>query len=91
MFYLSCEEYYTNYLGDNCNNKCEECCGNKEIYVVKKDFEIPTYSVLQKDVIKKGSWYWIKHENPKNGDKLLIGQDGTRLHITNECFNLNFM
>ena len=55
MFYLSCEEYYTDYLGDNCNNQCEECCGNKEIYVVKKDFEVATYSVLQKDIIKKGS------------------------------------
>lgn len=90
MFYMDCEEYYTDYLGDNCDKRCEECCGKKEIYVAKEDFEVMGESILHTVLIEKGSWYWIKHDNPKDGRKLLVGRDGSRLHMTKEMFEKRF-
>lgn len=37
--FVPCEWYYEYILGDNCNNQCEKCFGNKDIRICTKDFE----------------------------------------------------
>lgn len=36
--FMPCEWYYEYILGDNCNNQCEKCFGNKDIRICTKDF-----------------------------------------------------
>lgn len=38
--FVPCEWYYEYILGDNCNNQCEKCFGNKDIRICTKDFEL---------------------------------------------------
>ena len=86
--YLSCEEYYEKYLGDNCNNNCEYCYGRKEIYICKKEFEVCGESVIHKIKIEKDDWYWILSENEKR--VTLICDDKNRLVLTRELFEKYF-
>ena len=52
MANVPCEWYYENILGGSCNNKCNECFGDKDIYICKSSFEVPG-DMLQMDVIEK--------------------------------------
>lgn len=36
--FMSCETYYEQYLGDYCDKECEQCFGNKWIYICIEDF-----------------------------------------------------
>ena len=85
---ISCEEYYEKYLGDNCDGKCDECFGGKEVFIVKEDFEVIGETVFHKVPIKKGDWFWIKYENQTH--KCLTQGTDKDLIITHELFNKNF-
>lgn len=85
---ISCEEYYEKYLGDSCNNKCENCFAEKEIYIVKEEFEVCGESVIHKVNIPKGSWWWIMFENTTH--VCLTQGDGKELRIIKEMFDKYF-
>ena len=86
--YITCEEYYENYLGDWCNNKCEDCFADKEIYICKENFEVTGNTLLDKVVIEKGSWWWKVYENKTH---VALTCDGKhRLHIIREIFEKHF-
>ena len=38
MAFVPCEWFYEHMLGDNCNNKCNECFGDKDVRICKEDF-----------------------------------------------------
>ena len=81
-------DYYEKYLGDNCDNKCDKCFADKDIYVVQEDFEVIGESVIHKVQIKKDSWYWIRYRNPTH---VCLTQGTDRdLLITHELFERYF-
>ncbi len=87
MRYISCEEYYENYLGDWCNNKCEKCFGDKEVYECIETFEICGKTVLDKITIEKREWYWIEYEN----DTIVTLCNGSStLYLSKELFKKYF-
>ena len=88
MRYISCEDYYENYLGDWCNNKCEECFGDKEIYKCIETFEVCGKTLLDKVTIEKGEEYWIRYET--NTHIGLYRGDDHILHIIKELFEKYF-
>lgn len=87
--FISCETYYEQYLGDLCDKKCEQCFGDKEIYVCKENFFVTGEIILDKVKIEKGSWFWIKFENDSH--VCLECGDDKELLITHEIFNKYFV
>ena len=87
MAYVPCEWYYENILGDSCNNKCDECFGDKDIRICKGDFEV-VGEMLEKITIKKGSWWSLIFINDDH--VLLDGLDGHQLRLKRYLFDSNF-
>jgi len=86
MANVPCEWYYENILGGSCNNKCNECFGDKDIYICKSSFEVPG-DMLQMDVIEKNSWWELIFIN---NDHVLLGADNRRLRLKRDFFDSNF-
>ena len=85
---ISCEDYYENYLGDWCNNKCDKCFADKELYVVQETFEVCGDTLLDKVAIEKGSWFWIKS---KNNTHVILDNGGDRLlYLVHDLFEKYF-
>lgn len=87
MAYVPCEWYYENILGDNCNNKCDECFGNKDVRICKRDFEV-VGEMLEKITIKNDSWWSLIFINDDH--VLLDGLDGHHLRLKRDLFDSNF-
>jgi len=86
MGYVPCEWYYENILGDSCDMKCDECFGDKNIYVCKSSFE--TGDAPEMITIKKGSWWELKFMNYDH--VLLSGIDNHELILERDFFYSNF-
>lgn len=76
--FVPCEWYYEYILGDNCNNQCEKCFGNKDIRICTKDFELRKNNSLDKFIVKKGSWWVCKFENEEH----ILLWDGGNIELT---------
>lgn len=87
MAYVPCEWYYENILGDSCNNKCNECFGNKDIYICKLSFEV-TGDMLEMVTIEKNSWWELIFINDDH--VLLGGTNNYRLRLKRDFFDSNF-
>lgn len=87
MAYVPCEWYYENILGESCNNKCDECFGDKDIYICKSSFEV-TGDMLKMVLIEKNSWWELKFIN--NDHVLLLGSNDYELWLKRDLFNLHF-
>ena len=87
MGYVPCEWYYENILGDSCNNNCDECFGDKDIYICKSSFEV-TGDMLETVVIEKNSWWELRFIN--NDHVLLCGVDYHELRLKRDFFDSNF-
>ena len=88
MAYVPCEWYYEHILGDNCDNKCEECFGDKDIRVCNKDFVVIGETLLDSVTIEKGSWWELRFLNSDHA--LLLGCDSRELRLKRELFDSNF-
>lgn len=84
--FVPCEWYYECILGDNCNNQCEKCFGNKDIRICTKDFELRKDNSLDKFMVKKGSWWICKFENE---DHILLW-DGGDVELTISTVNQHY-
>ena len=87
MGYVPCEWYYENILGDSCNNKCNECFGDSDIYICKSSFEV-TGDMLETVLIEEDSWWSLIFIN--NDHALLDGLDGYQLTLKRDLFDLYF-
>lgn len=87
MAFVPCEWYYENILGDSCDNKCDECFGDKNIYNCKSSFEV-TGDMLEIVTVKKNSWWELKFIN--NDHVLLRGVDNRELRLKRDFFDSNF-
>lgn len=88
--YMSCETYYEHYLGDNCDNKCDRCFGDKEIYICTQDFKVSGETILDEVTIKKGEWFWIHFINEDH--VILKDPTGNFLRLNDmEIFKNNFV
>ena len=85
---IPCEIYYEKYLGDWCDNNCEHCFGDKEVYECIEDFEICGDSILDTVKIEKGEWFWIGGKN-RTHVRLLNGTNH-ELWLMNELFEKYF-
>ena len=88
MAFVPCEWYYEHILGDNCNNKCDECFGDKDIRVCKEDFEVSGETILDKVTIEKGTWWSLIFINDDH--VLLDGLDEHQLTLKRDLFDLYF-
>lgn len=88
MAYVPCDWYYENVLGDSCNGKCEECFGDKDIRVCIQDFEVVGETILDKVVIKEGSWWECRFENKDR--VVLSGYNNHELILCREWYDKNF-
>lgn len=86
--YIPCEIYYEKYLGDWCDNNCEHCFGDKEVYKCIQDFEVCGESIIHKVRINKGQWFWIHTEN--NTHVGLRDYSDKELWISKELFKKYF-
>ena len=86
MANVPCEWYYENILGSSCDNKCNECFGDKDIYICKSSFEV-TGDMLEIIVIEKNSWWELIFIN---NDHVLLGADNRRLRLKRDFFDSNF-
>ena len=87
MAFVPCEWFYEYMLGDYCNNKCNECFGDKDVRICKEDFEV-TGEMLERITIKKGSWWSLIFINDDH--VLLDGLDGYQLILKRYLFDLYF-
>lgn len=87
--FMSCETYYEQYLGDYCDKECEQCFGNKWIYICIEDFFVSGETVLDEVKVKRGDWFWETFSND-NHVGLECG-DGKVLRITHEMLNKYFI
>ena len=87
MAFVPCEWFYEYMLGDNCDNKCDECFGDKDVRICKEDFEV-VGKMLEIITIKKGSWWSLIFIN--NDHVLLDGLDGYQLTLNRDLFDLYF-
>ena len=75
-------------LGDNCNNKCDECFGDKDVRICKEDFEV-VGEMLEIITIKKGSRWSLIFMN--HDHVLLDGLDGRyELRLKRDLYDLYF-
>lgn len=76
--WMPCVRWYEEYLGDSCNNDCENCYGDKMHVFAKDDFSI-TGEMLSEVKIKKGERFWIYSETI---DRVLLkGNDPSKDHF----------
>ena len=87
MAYVPCEWYYENILGDSCNNKCDECFGDKNIYICKSSFET-TGDMSEMVVIEEGSWWELIFIN--NDYVWFCGADNHELRLKRDFFDSHF-
>lgn len=87
MAYVPCEWYYENILGDSCNNKCDECFGDKDVRICKEDFEV-VGEMLEIITIKKGSWWSLIFMNDDH--VLLDNLDERQLTLKRDLFEQYF-
>lgn len=87
MAFVPCEWFYEYILGDNCNNKCNECFGDKDVRICKEDFKV-VGEMLEIITIKKGSWWSLIFINDDH--VLLDGLDGYQLILKRDLFDLYF-
>lgn len=87
MAYVPCDWYYENILGDNCDVKCDECFGDKDVYICKKDFDV-VGDLLEMVTIEKDSWWALKFLNHDHA--LLSNLIGRELHLKRDLFDLYF-
>lgn len=87
MAYVPCEWYYENILGDSCNNECDECFGDKDIYICKSSFEV-IGDMLEIVLIEKDSWWELKFIN--NDHVLLCGTNNHELRLKRDFFDQHF-
>lgn len=87
MAFVPCEWFYEHMLGDNCNNKCDKCFGNRDVRICREDFEV-TGKMLETVTIKKGSWWSLTFVN--NDHVLLDGFDGHLLTLKRNLFDQYF-
>ena len=87
MAYVPCEWYYENILGDSCNNKCDECFGDKDIYVCKSSFEVAG-DKLEMILIEEDSWWELKFTN--NDHVLLYDTNDYELRLKRDLFDSHF-
>lgn len=87
MGYVPCEWYYEHILGDNCNNKCYECFGDKDVRICKEDFEVEG-EMLNMITIKKGSWWSVVFMN--HDHVLLDNFEGGQLRLKRDLFDQYF-
>jgi hypothetical protein len=78
MAFVPCEWYYENILGDSCNNECDECFGDKNIYICKSSFKV-IGDMLETVVIEENSWWELRFIN--NDHVLLLGINGHELRL----------
>lgn len=87
MAFVPCDWFYEHMLGDNCNNKCDKCFGNRDVRICREDFEV-TGKMLETVTIKNGSWWSLTFVN--NDHVLLDGFDGHLLTLKRDLFDLYF-
>lgn len=88
MAFVPCGWYYENILGDNCDNKCNECLGDKDVYICKIDFEV-TGDYLEEITIEKDSLWELVFIN--NDHALLRDPDINReLSLKRDLFDSYF-
>jgi len=87
MAFVPCEWYYENMLGDSCDNNCDECFGDKNIYICKASFEV-TGDMLEMVSIEQNSWWELKFMN--NDHVLLYGTNNHELRIKRNLFDSHF-
>lgn len=87
MAFVPCEWFYEHMLSDNCNNKCNECFGDKDVRICKEDFEV-VGEMLEIITIKKGSWWSLIFVNDDHA--LLDALDGHELRLKRDLFDLYF-
>lgn len=87
MAYVPCEWYYENILGDCCNNKCDECFGDNNIYICKSSLEA-SGDMLETVLIEENSWWALKFINDDHA--LLDGLDGYQLTLKRDLFDSHF-
>ena len=85
---ISCREYYEKYLGDECNNKCDECWADKTIYINTKDLKLPGEMAIQTVVVEKGTWWRELFRNKTH--IVLKNTKGQSWYISWEKFNKYF-
>lgn len=85
MAFVPCEWFYEYMLGDNCDNKCDECFGDKDVRICKEDFKVVGVSMI---TIEKGSWWAVAFMNDDH--VLLDSLDGHQLTLKRDLFNLYF-
>ena len=88
MTFVPCEWYYEHILGDNCNNDCNNCFGDKDIRICVNDFQVVEESVLHKKIINKGSLWACKFENDDH--LVLENVNGKELIISRKLYDKNF-
>jgi hypothetical protein len=88
MTFVPCEWYYEHILGDNCNNDCNNCFGDKDIRICVNDFQVVEESVLHKKIINKGSLWACKFENDTH--LVLENVNGKELIISRKLYDKNF-
>ena len=89
MAYVPCDWFYGHMLGDNCNNKCDECFGDKDVRICKESFEVEVVGeMLTMITVEKGSWWSLVFMNDDH--VLLDGLDGHQLSLKRDLFDLYF-
>jgi hypothetical protein len=89
--YITCEEYYTKYLGDWCDNKCDECFAEKTIYINNRDLYLPSEFIAGTEIkVEKGTLWRELFRNDFDKHIVLKNQNGKSWYISyklfNECF-----
>lgn len=84
--FISCEDYYENVLGDWRHSNCEDCFGNKDVYVCVEDFEVCGETVLDKVKIEEGSLFWKTSEPPDHSRVVLRNDTGHFLYLSKDLF-----
>ena len=88
MAFTPCAWYYENILGDNCDNKCDECLGDKDVYICEVDFKV-TGDYLEEITIEKGSLWELVFINDDH--VLLLDPDINReLSLKRDLFDSDF-
>lgn len=87
MAFVPCDWFYEYMLGDNCDNKCDECFGDTDVRICRKDFTV-IGKTLEIITIEEGSWWSVVFMN--HDHVLLDGLNGYRLSLKRNQFDLYF-
>ena len=86
--FIRCDEYYEKYLGDSCDNKCDECFAETTIYINKRDLYLEGETMLSEVKVKKGTWWRELFRN--NTHIVLETRDGKSWYISHDIFKKHF-